>query len=183
MLLIKRGTTENAKYLASVLAEVQREGHPVKWVVHSQGGIIFTSAVEYFNNNRNYFGLNSLDKNSVVFHAGGNRIEDSKKKEGSRTVLSRANIKCEFPENNPFDPVPRIAGGNDRTLKAARETAPFINRIRGDDPQCSPHTLPFITITHYANLLEINGDPSGAERVRQSKYYKEQSENQDNKVC
>ena len=151
----KLSITENAKYFASVLWQVQQSGRPVKWVAHSQGGIIFSRAVAYHNEHVG----GSLGKNSVVFHSGGNNIDKSAK------CLREANIQFEFPTNNPFDIVPRLGGGNDMSLSALRETVPFRHNLKGDDALCSPHTLPFISVSNYHMQLTVAGEHQAASRV------------------
>lgn len=156
----KTSITENAKYFASVLKQVQERGRPVKWVAHSQGGIIFNRAVKHHNETVR----GSLSKNSVVFHSGGNNMKDSS------SSLSAAGIQFEFPPNNPFDIVPRLAGANDVSLRAIKETVPFRGNLKGDNPLCSPHTLPFISLSHYHMQLTVAGEQKAASRVE--KYMK-----------
>ena len=58
----------NAKQFAKVLANVQKQGLPVKWLAHSQGGLIFTKSVHYLGE-RNH---TDRSLNSVQFDAGAN---------------------------------------------------------------------------------------------------------------
>ncbi len=153
-------TTENAKYLAAVLADIQRQGKEVKWVVHSQGGIIFKQAVAYHL--KRYPGQ-TLSKNTVVFHSGGNnkRITDK--------VLENAGIKKVKPDNdNPFDLVPNIAGGNHIGLGALGRSAKFSGKVFGNGKSVveSPHTMPFISLEAYHQFLVMAGDNRSAKRVQ-----------------
>lgn len=156
-------TTDNAKRLAAILADVQRKGKSVKWVVHSQGGIIFKQAVAYhIKNNPGQM----LNKNTVVFHAGGNN------KKTTDQLLSKVGIKKAAPDkDNPFDPVPSLAGGNDLSLSAFKRGLAFWAKVKGSgdpNPVESPHTLPYISLEAYYRFLVLAGDSKSAERV--SKY-------------
>lgn len=162
-------TTQNAKHLAAVLAQVQQSGKPVKWVVHSQGGIIFTQAVKYHLKYRQ----GSLHHNSVVFHSGGNQ------KRVTESVLRKASIKKVKPDNdNPFDIVPNLAGINDFSKSSIKRSLRFTNKVMGkmDKPKAwpksheamateSPHTLPFISLEFYRRMLIHGGEYELAKRV------------------
>lgn len=153
-------TTSNAKQLAAILADVQRKGKPVKWVVHSQGGIIFKQAIaHYLRDNPGQM----LDKNTVVFHAGGNN------KRVTSSLLSKVGIKKAAPDkDNPFDLVPNLAGGNDLSLSAMSRSLTFLKKIVSNtsNPAESPHTLPFISLEAYHRFLTLAGDNRSAERVK-----------------
>lgn len=153
--------TENAKYLAAALADVQRKGTPVKWVVHSQGGIIFTQAVAHHL--KKHPGQ-LLNNNSVVFHAGGNNKKTTDK------LLSRAGIRKNSPDkDNPFDLVPALAGRNDLSLRSIKRTAGFWQKVKGNDESStleSPHTLPYISLDAYQHFLTLAGDITSAQKVR-----------------
>ncbi len=153
-------TTENAKQLAAILADVQRKNRSVKWVVHSQGGIIFKQAVAYhIKNNPGQM----LNKNTVVFHAGGNN------KKTTDQLLAKVGIKKAAPDkDNPFDLVPNLAGGNDLSLAAFKRSLAFWAKVKGvgdPNPAESPHTLPYISLEAYHQFLVLAGDTRSAERV------------------
>jgi hypothetical protein len=162
-------TTENAKHLAAVLAQVQRSGKPVKWVVHSQGGIIFTQAVKYHLKSQ----LGSLHHNSVIFHSGGH------KKRVTERILCEAGIKKLKPDNdNPFDAVPNLAGMNDFSKSSIQRSLRFAKKVAGkkDIPKAwphnheameteSPHTLPFISLEFYRRMLIHGGEYELAKKV------------------
>jgi hypothetical protein len=153
--------TRNAKYLAAVLSDVQRKGKPVKWVVHSQGGIIFKQALAY-HLKRNPGQI--LDKNTVVFHAGGNNKRSTDK------LLAQAGIQKASPDkDNPFDLVPNIAGGNNLGLGAIKRSLQFWGKVKGTEtssPIESPHTLPYISLEAYHHFLSLAGDTTAAARVQ-----------------
>ena len=154
------GVTENGRYLAAVLAQVQARGKPVKWTVHSQGGIIFKEAVAYHLKN---FPGRSLNKNSVVVHSGGNN------KKGLNRLLQQVGIKKAGPDNdNPMDAVPNLAGGNDLRLSSIKRSVRFLGKVIGvGDPGAeeSPHTLPFISLEAYRHFLTSAGDHKRAGQV------------------
>ena len=155
-------TTPLAEHLAAVLLDVQQRGEPVKWVVHSQGGIIFKQAVAH---HLKHYPNHSLNKNSVVFHAGGN----NKKK--TNDLLGRAGIRKETEDNdNPFDMVPNLAGRNDLSLSSVKRSLQFAGKVMGSEgssPTESPHTLPFISLEAYHGFLVMAKDYKSAARVQQ----------------
>lgn len=159
-------TTENAKQLAAILRQVQQDGEPVKWVVHSQGGIIFKQAIAYHIKK---FSGQSLSLNSVVFHAGGNnkRITDK--------LLKKVGITREAPDrDNPFDLVPNLAGFNHLNPAAICRSLRFSKKVAGDNTSIaeSPHTLPFLSLEAYHHFLSLAGDYKSAKHVDQ--YMKKQ---------
>lgn len=154
-------TTENARHFAAVLADVQKQGQPVKWVVHSQGGIIFKQAVAYHIKTQ---GPNaSLNKNSVVFHAGGNNAVETLK------LLTQVGIAKLAPDrNNPFDLVPALAGRNNLSPAIWKRVLQFWGKVKGtpgSSPAESPHTLPYIGLEAYQRFLLMAGDTKSASRV------------------
>ncbi len=159
-------TTGNAKQLAAVLRDVQLKGKPVKWIVHSQGGIIFKQALSHHIKN---YGNASLNLNSVSFHAGGNNQKTTDR------LLAKVGIKKENPDrNNPFDIVPNIAGGNDLSLASIKRSKQFLSKVTGSDSDSmveSPHTLPFLSLEAYRHFLVLAGDNTSAARV--TKYMKQ----------
>ncbi len=152
-------TTNNAKRLAAVLHQVQVRGKAVKWVAHSQGAIIFKEAIRYHLKNIG----GSLNRNSVVFHAGGHH------KVEMASLLSQVGIQKNNPDlDNQFDPVPAFAGGNDVSLRAVSRCLPFWYKVKGWGTRIeteSPHTLPFQSLEFYRRMLVHAGDEGGAKRV------------------
>ncbi|HMW47220.1 MAG TPA: hypothetical protein PKD17_12515 [Cellvibrionaceae bacterium] len=152
-------TTENAKQLSAILRQVQQDGQPVKWVVHSQGGIIFKQALAY---HLKHYSGQSLNLNSVVFHAGGNnkRVTDK--------LLNKVGIRREAPDrDNPFDMVPNLAGFNHLSPAAITRSLRFSKKVAGENSSIaeSPHTLPFLTLEAYHHFLVLAGDFKSAKYV------------------
>jgi hypothetical protein len=154
-------TTEVAKHLAAVLQQIQASGNNVKWVVHSQGGIIFKEAIRYHLRK----GGGSLSRNSVIFHAGGNNKASTDK------LLIQVGIKKNgLDKDNPFDLVPQLAGFNDISCSAIKRCVPFFPKVAGTPGQLeteSPHTLPFINLEFYKRMVAHSGDYKRAQRIEQ----------------
>jgi hypothetical protein len=152
-------TTENAKRLAAVLQQIQVRGKPVKWIAHSQGAIIFKEAIRHHLKHIGGY----LSQNSVVLHAGGH------KKVEMEALLKQVGIQKNNPDlDNPFDPVPALAGGNDVSLSAAARCLPFWRKLKGWGVEFeteSPHTLPFQGLEFYRRMLVHAGNNRGAKRV------------------
>lgn len=155
------GTTPLAEHLAAILLDIQHSGEPVKWTVHSQGGIIFKQAVAH---HLKRFPSVRLSNNSVVFHAGGNNKKEADK------LLKRAGIEKASPDNdNPFDMVPNLAGRNDMSFSGVKRSLQFAGKVMGSEsssPAESPHTLPFLSLDAYHGFLMMAKDYKSAERVR-----------------
>jgi len=154
-------TTPLAEHLAAILLDIQLTGEPVKWVVHSQGGIIFKQAVKH---HLKQFPGQSLSKNSVVFHSGGHNKTETDK------LLSQARVKKEAADkDNPFDLVPNLAGRNDLSAASIKRSVGFWNKVKGTNtssPVESPHTLPFLSLEAYHGFLVMAGDNRSAEKVQ-----------------
>ena len=139
----KEQTTAVSKLFAAVLADIQEKKKPVKWLAHSQGGLIFTEATRYHWVNIR----TKLDKNSVQFNAGANNEKVSQK------VLGQANIKIHGFNNHPFDPVPNIVGGNAKDWVSLLGSAVGFGFVFTDNPEKSPHTTPYQAPTPTVNKV------------------------------
>lgn len=143
-------TTDVTKQFSQVLQEAQKKGEPVKWVAHSQGGLIFAEAVRYYlNGNSSWaifggfngaFGRNegkSLDVHSVAFHgSANNRMRSS-------VLFDRAKVKVVDYLAHPYDMVHQIIGLNTlnpRKLLGSVVYAPLVFNGSTDE---SPHSGPF----------------------------------------
>ncbi len=129
-------TTSLAKELGLILNGIQQEGINVAWVVHSQGGAIFSEAVNYHNQTVG----TSLSRNSVKFHSGANNSWMTQR------ILSKAGIaKIGQDNNHPYDLVPNVIGLN--TVNPVKwvgsvVTAPALSDTGPLKLLKSPHTLP-----------------------------------------
>lgn len=156
------GVTANAKILASALKDIQTRRQPTKWVVHSQGGIIFKQAIKY---HLKRYPAMPLSKNTVVFHAGGNNKSETNK------LLARVGIKKIAPDrDNPFDLVPNLGGRNNLSLGGVKRSLSFLPKVFGKTKSGStvesPHTLPYFSLESYHRFLTLAGDNQSAAKVR-----------------
>ncbi|MFC3151484.1 hypothetical protein ACFOEK_10640 [Litoribrevibacter euphylliae] len=154
----RRGTkSHNAQHLAAVLNQRQMEGKPTKWLVHSQGAIIFCAALEHYD--KHYSG--KLTKQEVAIHGSGSNMPRIK------SIAYSLGMKVHKERNNPFDAVPNIAGANDLSGSSLKRSLRFFGLILGDDSLASPHTLPYLGIETYRNQLQMLGYDKKAAKVQQ----------------
>ncbi len=154
----RKGTkSHNAQHLAAVLKQRQMQGKPTKWLVHSQGAIIFCAALEHYRSH--YTGM--LTNQELTIHGSGSNMERIK---GMANTLG---IKVHKERNNPFDAVPNVAGANDLSKSSLKRSLRFFGLIRGDDSLASPHTLPYLGIETYKTQLQMLGYDKHAARVQQ----------------
>ncbi len=129
-------TTDLAKELGMILSDIQQDDIKVAWVVHSQGGAIFSEAVNYHNQTVG----TSLNNNSVKFHSGANNSWYTQK------ILSKAGIEKIGKDNNhPYDIVPNIIGlntANPVKWVGSVITAPALSDTSVLKYLKSPHTMP-----------------------------------------
>lgn len=147
----------NSQHLAAVLKEAQQRGHRTRWVAHSQGAIIFSTAVEFA---LKHYGMR-LDCHSVSLHSAGCNIKRAE------LTCARAGITIEYVRNNPFDLVPNLAGPNDLSLGGLVRSLKFRGLVLGDDPLASPHSLPYLGLDTYVEQLAFTGHHELARYARQ----------------
>ncbi|MDX9945664.1 MAG: hypothetical protein RBS35_12845, partial [Azonexus sp.] len=128
------GPSDVAKKLSGVLDTIQQGDQSVKWVVHSQGGAIFASAVDYHGG--------TLSNNSVAFHAGANNqlVTDSILKNAGMNFNDNGIYKTVYLDS-PRDAVPNIIGLNTLNPITWIRSILFIPTLFMG-PESSPHTLP-----------------------------------------
>jgi hypothetical protein len=151
--------TNNASHLGAILRQTQKQNRKTKWLVHSQGALIFNSAVALHNM---HFGT-PLSCHSVAIHAPGANIEMMRKN------LIKANIEISRIRQNPFDLVPNIAGTNNlekSSLLRCLQFSGLIVRKNGGHLGVSPHTLPYLGIKTYQKQLELAGFTRKAREVK-----------------
>ncbi len=97
-------TNPMTKRFSKLLHKTQQKQHEVKWVTHSQGGAIFSQAVNHHNKSIG----TSLDKHTVFFQASANNMLIT------RRILKKAQVKLhkEGYNNSPIDGVPQFIGLN-----------------------------------------------------------------------
>lgn len=148
-------TSHNALHLAAVLAQNNQQGKQVKWVAHSQGAIIFCSALEHY---RIKYGK-PLTTQQLAVHGSGANLERLKR------IAHSTGMKISSIRNNPYDVVPNVAGRNDLSSSSLARSIKF-GRYLVADPGISPHTLPFLGLKTYADQLQLSGKLPEATKVR-----------------
>ncbi|WP_426356831.1 hypothetical protein ACPUVO_10050 [Pseudocolwellia sp. HL-MZ19] len=150
--------SHNAQHLAAVLAQNHQQGKKVKWLVHSQGAIIFCAALEHY---RIHY-RDKLTTQEVAVHGSGANIKRFEE------VAERLGMTISSIRNNPYDLVPNLGGFNDTSASSLVRSMKFKGAVFGknSNPGVSPHTLPFLGLITYADQLQLFGDISKATVVR-----------------
>ncbi|WP_220487589.1 hypothetical protein [Shewanella sp. SR43-4] len=148
--------SHNAQHLAAVLKQNQQLGKKVKWVAHSQGAIIFLSALRYYR--VHYQGL--LTSQELAIHGSGANVADLQQ------AAKLVGLKTHEPRNNPFDPVPNLAGKNDLSASSFARSIKFFPSIMFSSTGVSPHTLPFLGVKTYYAQLSTLGSKVRAKEVK-----------------
>lgn len=148
--------SHNAQHLAAVLHERQSQGKVTKWLVHSQGAIIFCAALEHYR--RHYSGW--LNNQEVTVHGSGSNLVRI------INIARSVGVKIHKERNNPFDAVPNLAGMNDLSGSSLKRSLRFLGLIMGDESLASPHTLPYLGIETYKSQLQMLGYDKHASRVQ-----------------
>ncbi|GAA3928651.1 hypothetical protein [Litoribacillus peritrichatus] len=149
--------SHNAQHLAAVLKQRQMQGKPTKWLVHSQGAIIFCAALEHYSSH--YTGL--LTNQEITIHGSGAYMPRI------NSIAHALGMKIHKEKNNPFDAVPNIAGSNDLSGSSLKRSLRFFGLIIGDEPLASPHTLPYLGVETYKTQLQMLGYDKKAAQVQQ----------------
>ncbi|EOB3674311.1 hypothetical protein ACHELX_001121 [Vibrio vulnificus] len=162
-----RFTSHNAQHLSAVMKQCAESGKQVKWTVHSQGAIIFNSALEYtYTNNPSI----RLVNQEVVIHAGGTRTS----KIDRNAKLLGLKVNHDKTRTNPFDLVPNLAAREGKiTSSSLIRCLKFIGLVKGDIMTASPHTLPYFGLELYRKQLIMSGNSNALKRVKDvDKYIK-----------
>lgn len=150
-------TSHNAQHLAAVLAQNNQQGKQVKWVAHSQGAIIFCSALEHY---RIKYGK-PLTTQQLAIHGSGANLDRLKR------VAHNAGMTINNIRNNPYDFVPNLMGGNDLSASSLARSFKFMGlALAKDGVGTSPHTLPFLGLKTYATQLQFSGNIEKSTIVR-----------------
>ena len=148
-------TSHNAQHLAAVLAQNSQQGKKVKWVAHSQGAIIFCSALEQY---RIKYGK-PLTTQELAIHGSGANLDRLK------NAAHNAGMKINAIRNNPYDIVPNVGGKNDLSTSSLARSIKFGPYLVAD-AGISPHTLPFLGLKTYADQLQFLGKIPAATKIR-----------------
>jgi hypothetical protein len=130
-------STAEAQHLADVLWDNQQNRRAVKWVVHSQGGLIFAEALRLHLKHRG----GALNYNSVIFHGNANNAWRT------NTLLKHAQITRLAPDRaNDYDFVHQVLGLNGNLFQMMGSTV-HAPKLKGSDADqtYSVHTLPNVS--------------------------------------
>ena len=145
--------SHNAMHLMSIIA--QQAHKPTKWTVHSQGAIIFLTALKAYKKKHK----NVLVNHQLSIHGAGANMNQI------RQVAQALGVKIVGERNNPFDLVPNLAGRNNLSLGSLMRSWAFKHLVKGNNMGASPHTLPFLGIETYLGQLQELGEHKMAKRV------------------
>ncbi|EIU7612192.1 hypothetical protein L3I75_001067 [Vibrio vulnificus] len=157
--------SRNSQQLASLILKAQSEKRKVKWTVHSQGAIIFRSALEQVLLKRP--GL-SLEGHELAVHAPGSHYS-------ILSILAKSlRMNVQKLRANPGDFVPNIIAFNGITslTKLKLSSNPDLIRacLHSTTEGGSPHTLPYLGLRTYERQLRELGLEKRANLI--SKYEK-----------
>ncbi|MET1257520.1 hypothetical protein [Aliikangiella maris] len=153
----KNFTSLNANHLSAIMVQAAKRGKSIKWVAHSQGGIILLSALKVISERTN----TRLTNQQVALHSIGTKAMETQR------WANKVGLKIIGHNANPFDIVPNLAGGNDFSIKSLDRSIRFLPSVIWSNNAVSPHTLPFMGIqTYYRHLTEA-GKHRRASWVRQ----------------
>ncbi|MFL0810996.1 MAG: hypothetical protein K6L76_11325 [Agarilytica sp.] len=141
-------TTDVTKKFASLLEKTQNRDTDTSWVVHSQGGLIFSEGVRYLLNGHSSWALNKLrlnginspqkdkllDKQKVAFHGNANNNFRSK------SLFERAGIDVVAIRAHDYDFVTNMVGLNTVNPRKLLGSAVYANHVFGGSIAQSPHT-------------------------------------------
>lgn len=153
----RKGTkSHNAQHLAAILAQRQQQGKATKWVVHSQGTIIFCAALEHY---RVHY-RTPLTRQQLKVHGSGANLQRL------TNVARSLGVTVHEPRNNPYDLVPNLGGANDVSPSGLVRSIQFCGLVFGDDVGASPHTLPYLGLETYKVQLRMLGHHRKADWVQ-----------------
>ncbi|ANZ11931.1 alpha/beta hydrolase [Vibrio parahaemolyticus] len=155
-----RFTSHNAQHLAAVMKQCAEQGKKVKWTVHSQGAIIFNSALEYVRKKNPSL---KLLNQQVVVHAGG----ENTTKIGKNAQHVGLKINYNKTRTNPFDIVPNIAARQaPLSTSSLVRCCKFLGLVMNGEVTESPHTLPYFGVESYRRQLMMSGTNMASKRLK-----------------
>jgi len=150
--------TQNAEHLAAILYQTQQQGKKIKWVVHSQGAIIFNSALLEFKKRKS---SRLLTSQQLVIHSPGahtNRLVMLAKEMG---------MTVHQPRSNPYDIVANHPGrAVELSPSSLVRSLSFLGLVAFGTELNSPHTLPYLGIQSYLTQLDNAGNRFRAKAIR-----------------
>ncbi|MGR5209047.1 hypothetical protein ACPV4A_00755 [Vibrio rotiferianus] len=153
-------TSHNAQHLAAVMKQCAKNGQPVKWTVHSQGAIIFNSALVHARKNNPSLKLSNQE---LVVHAGGTNTKTL----GRNAERIGLRINSAKTRTNPFDIVPNIAARENKlTCSSLVRCCKFLGLVMNGEVTESPHTLPYFGVESYRKQLIMSGNKNALKRLK-----------------
>ncbi|WP_338364223.1 hypothetical protein [uncultured Pseudoalteromonas sp.] len=152
----RKGTkSQNAQHLAAIFFQSQQQGKKIKWVVHSQGAIIFTAALEEYAKTHTF----KLTSQQVAVHSPGAYLPRLK------SAAARLGMLVHQANSNPFDLVPNLAGQNNLSPSSLVRSLKFMGLTFLGTELTSPHTLPYLGLESYHTQLRLAGNHRRAQDV------------------
>ena len=142
-------TTDVTRKFADALSRAQKADHKVRWVAHSQGGVIFAEAVRYILNGNSSWALNNfsfnginhedrgavLNKHSVAMHGNANNNWRSSH------LFERAGVEVIATRANSYDFVNTLIGANTANPWRLLGSVVYSKHVFSGSLQQSPHSL------------------------------------------
>jgi hypothetical protein len=155
-----RFTSHNAQHLAAVMKQCAKKSQKVKWTVHSQGAIIFNSALEYARQKNPRLRLLNQE---LVVHAGGSNTQ----KLGRNAELLGLRVHYDRTRTSPFDVVPNIAARQNKLSPSSLvRCCKFLGLVMNGSMTESPHTLPYFGVESYRKQLIMSGSDRALKRLK-----------------
>ncbi len=126
-------TTPVTKLFAEKLFAAQQANQAIKWVAHSQGGVIFSEAVRTVIKNKKEKGV--LNKQSVAMHGNANNNIRSK------FIFEKAGVEVIATRGNTYDLVNVIVGMNSLNPWRILGSLVYARHVFSGSVNQSTHTL------------------------------------------
>jgi hypothetical protein len=127
-------TTPVTKLFAEKLLAAQQANSTIKWVAHSQGGVIFSESVRTILKNNKKEKI-VLDKQSVAMHGNANNNVRSK------FIFNKAGVDVIATRGNTYDFVNIVLGGNSLNPWRWLGSIVYLRHVISGSANQSTHTL------------------------------------------
>lgn len=132
---------------SKVLQDSQKEGKEIKWVAHSQGGVIFAEGVRYYLNGNSSWailgGFNGVFKDKEKIDLSNHKVSfhgNANNNFRSSLLFERAGIEVVSTRVNDYDLVGNLIGLNTLNPRKLIGSLVYANHLAGTVEQ-SPPTL------------------------------------------
>ena len=140
-------TSEVSQKFSKVLQDSQKEGKEIKWVAHSQGGIVFSEGVRYFLNGNSswaiFGGFNGIFKDKEDIDLSNHKVafhSNASNNFRSKLLYDRAGIEVLATRANDYDAV-NVLAGNTLNIRNIIGSAVYFSHIKSGSVLQSPHTI------------------------------------------